>query len=69
MKHLSPTELSAAELLKRLSGTTLGTDRLREVVAAYESIFEEISRLKELDLRDVHPAVLFEPTAPYRRTR
>jgi hypothetical protein len=69
MKHVPPTDFSAAQLLERLSGTTVGIERLGEVVAAYASIFEEISRLKELDLRDVHPAVLFEPTAPYRRTR
>jgi hypothetical protein len=67
MNHAPPSEPTAVELLQRLSGTTLGAERLREVVAAYESIFEEISRLRELDLHDVHPAVLFEPTAPYRR--
>jgi hypothetical protein len=68
MKYLPPSEWSAAQLLERLSGTTVGSERLREVVAEYAPIFEEISRLQELDLRDVHPAVLYEPTAPYRRT-
>ena len=26
----------------------------------------EIARLRELDLTDTHPAIIFEPTAPYR---
>jgi hypothetical protein len=53
-------------LLQQLSGTALDLDRLQEVVRAYAPIFEEISRLKDLDLKTTHPAVIFEPTAPYR---
>ena len=50
-----------------MSGTSLASERLRQVVAAYAPILEEIARLRELDLSDVHPAVLYEPTAAYRR--
>jgi hypothetical protein len=53
----------------RLSGSPLDAERLREVLAAYAPILDEIARLRELDLRDVHPAVVFEPTAVYRRAR
>jgi hypothetical protein len=58
-----------ADTLVRLSGTTLGADRLREVIAAYAPIHEEIIRLRELDLSEVHPAVIFEPTAAWRNAR
>jgi hypothetical protein len=53
----------------RLSGSPLDAQRLQEVLAAYAPILEEIARLRELDLQDVHPAVIFEPTAAYRNPR
>jgi hypothetical protein len=53
----------------RLTGTPLDSTRLQEVLAAFAPILEEIARLRELDLGDVHPAVIFEPTAAYRRPR
>lgn len=67
MKPPAPSDPAATALLARISGTTLASERLRQVVAAYAPILEEIARLRELDLRDVHPAVLYEPTAVYRR--
>jgi hypothetical protein len=48
-------------------GLDLPAERLQEVLAAYRDILVEIDRLRTLDLTDVHPAVVFEPTAPYRR--
>ena len=53
----------------RLSGTPLDAQRLQEVLAAYAPILEQIARLRELDLQEVHPAVIFEPTAAYRNAR
>jgi hypothetical protein len=58
-----------ADALIRLSGTPLDEGRLRQVIAAYAPIHEEIIRLRELDLSDVHPAVIFEPTAAWRNTQ
>lgn len=60
------SEQAAGTLLAKLSGTPLDNDRLQAVLAAYAPILEEIARLRTLDLRDVHPAVIYEPTAPYR---
>lgn len=54
------------DLLKRTSGTPLTAERLQEVLRAYEPILAEIAKLRALDLQNIHPAVLFEPTAPYR---
>lgn len=56
----------ALALVRHLSGSPLSPQRLAELVSAYEPILAEIARLRALDLRDVHPAVIFEPTAVYR---
>lgn len=44
----------------------LPPERLADVLAAYRDILVEIGKLRMLDLTDVHPAIVFEPTAPYR---
>lgn len=41
-------------------------ERLSHNLSAYRSILSEIQKLRALDLTDVHPAIIFEPTAPYR---
>ena len=48
-------------------GVTFTPERLGENLAAFHDILREIEKLRRLDLTDVHPAVIFEPTAPYRR--
>jgi hypothetical protein len=53
---------------KELLGLDLPPERLQEVLAAYGDILAEIAKLRTLDLTDAHPAVIFEPTAPYRKT-
>jgi putative NADH-flavin reductase len=53
---------------KELLGLDLPPERLQEVLAAYGDILAEIRKLRSLDLTDVHPSVIFEPTAPYRKT-
>jgi hypothetical protein len=53
---------------KDLFGLDLPPERLQEVLTAYADILGEIDKLRALDLTDVHPAIVFEPTAPYRNT-
>ena len=48
-------------------GVHVDAERLEINLKAYRSILEEIKKLRELDLTDVHPAVIFDPTAPYRQ--
>jgi len=48
-------------------GVVFTPERLQENLAAFDDIRREIEKLRQLDLTDVHPAILFEPTAPYRR--
>lgn len=50
-------------------GVDVTLERLQENLAAYSSILAEIKKLRELDLTDIHPAVIFEPTAAWRRER
>ena len=57
------------DALARLTGSPLRAERLSAVLAAYAPILAEIARLRELDLYEVHPAVVFEPTAAYRAAR
>lgn len=58
-----------ADLFAELLGLELPAERLPEVLAAYGDILAEIRRLRALDLTDLHPAIVFEPSAPYRNTR
>jgi len=47
-------------------GLDLPPERLKEGLDAYRDILQHIRKLRELDLTDVHPAIVFVPTWPYR---
>jgi hypothetical protein len=51
---------------KDIIGVDFAPDRLRENLAAFRDIGREIAKLRALDLTDVHPAVIFDPTTVYR---
>jgi hypothetical protein len=57
---------SVESILRELLGIGPESDRLSENIAAYRSILEEIRKLRALDISDIHPAVVFDPTLPYR---
>lgn len=63
------TSIQAQASIKSLTGLTVTPDRLQELIQAYAPILGEIAKLRELDLTQVHPAVIFEPTAAYRSPR
>ena len=54
---------------KDVVGLDVDPERLAVDVAAFRDIHAELLKLRALDLTDTHPAVIFEPTAPYRRHR
>jgi hypothetical protein len=54
-------------LYRDILGIDFTPERLGENLAAFRDILVEIEKLRRLDLTDVHPAIIFEPTAPYRR--
>ena len=46
-------------------GIDVDPDRLDENLRAFVGIMTAIRKLRELDLTEVHPAVVFDPTAGY----
>jgi len=52
---------------KDLLGVDFTPERLQQNLESFRPVLDEIRKLRALDLADVHPAVIFEPTAPYRR--
>lgn len=52
---------------KDILGVDFTPERLEHNLDAFRTILEEIRRLRSLDLTDIHPAVIFEPTAAYRK--
>lgn len=61
------SEAPRPDLVRDVLGIELPPERLEENLAAFARILEEIQKLRELDLTDVHPSIVFDPTAPYRR--
>jgi len=62
----SASDAAPISTMQDVLGTSLSDDRFRESLAAFEDVLAEIRKLRSLDLKDIHPAVIFEPTAPYR---
>jgi putative NADH-flavin reductase len=58
---------SPLDPFKDILNVDLAPQRLAENLASYDDILKEIRKLRELDLTDVHPAVVFEPTSAYRK--
>ena len=61
-----PIDRSIVALLRELLGIGPESERLEENLGAYRTILEEIAKLRTLDLSDVHPVVVFDPSLPYR---
>jgi len=62
-----PASDLALDAYRDVLGIDLPPARLAEVLQAFRGVLEEIQKLRQLDLTDVHPAVIFEPTAIYRK--
>ncbi len=45
--------------LARLAGIEIASDELDEVTNRFSSLMQEMDRLKELDLADIHPVTIF----------
>lgn len=61
------SEPKVPDVIREVLGVDLPPERLAENLAAFARILEEIAKLRELDLTDIHPSIVFDPTAPYRR--
>ena len=51
--------------IAELFGIDFPPDRLAQNLAAYRDILAEIRKLRELDLTDVHPVVVFDAGAAF----
>lgn len=69
-KKISPDtkEKTPLDVWTDILDVQVNPERLKQNLASYTEILDEIKKLRALDLTDVHPAVIFEPTAPYRNT-
>ena len=50
---------STVSELARLAGIEISEDELDEVTSRFDSLMQEMDRLKDLDLVDIHPVVIF----------
>ena len=56
---------AALDPYKDILGVDFAPERLDENLEAFEAILEAIEKLRTLDLTEVHPAVVFDPSAGY----
>ncbi len=66
MGQISPENLE--NLCVELFGVDLERDRLEILVVELQGILLEIKKLRELDLTDEHPVVIFDPETVYRNS-
>ena len=45
--------------LARLAGIEIASDELDEVTNRFDSLMQEMDRLKDLDLANIHPVAIF----------
>ena len=69
----SPAERPGAEtvegpdLLRDVIGLRQEPARVAHLLAQFAPVLAEIAQLRTLDLADIHPPIVFDPTLPYRR--
>lgn len=51
--------------MQEFFGLAVTDSEFAEILAAYEDIAKEIMKLRSIDLSDIHPAVVFDPSFPY----
>jgi hypothetical protein len=59
-------ETSSLDPWTDILGVDSDPERRSVNVEAFRVVLAEIRKLRALDLTDVHPCVIFDPTAPYR---
>ena len=59
--------MSEMEMLVEALGIQLEKERRAVVLAAFQPVAQEIAKLRDLDLTDIHPAVVFSPMPTSRQ--
>lgn len=57
----------APDPFQEILGVDFDRDRLAANLQAFAPILEEIRKLRQLDLAEVHPAVIFDPAPGYEK--
>jgi len=60
------TPTRAVDPYADILGVDLDEARVKENLAAFETIAAEIRKLRNLDLTEVHPPIVFDATVVYR---
>lgn len=47
-------------------GARFTPDRMEENLKAFSEVLKEIQKLRELDLTDIHPVIIYDPLTVYR---
>lgn len=58
---MDDTPKTDLDLVQDVLGIKLPVERTAENLAAFADVLAEIEKFRALDLRDVHPAVIFRP--------
>jgi len=67
MEKISPT--SVATLCPQLFGLEVERERVEALVVELAGILSEIQKLRDLDLSEVAPVVVFDPARAYEEGR
>ena len=54
-----PIDRNTGTKLANLAGIEIAEEELEEVTSRFFSLIQEMDRLKELDLSDIHPVTIF----------
>lgn len=55
------------DIFRDVLGVDLDPDRLQQNLEAFSDILSEIRKLRDLNLTDTHPVVVFDPTYGYSK--
>ena len=56
---------AALDPFRDILGIALSEERLAEILRLHAAILDELKKLRALDLTEVHPAIIFDPTLGY----
>lgn len=56
-----------SDSFEKILGISYTKERLEQNLSEYGDILVEIEKLRSLDLTEIHPPVVFDPTAVYRQ--
>jgi putative NADH-flavin reductase len=56
------------DLMGDIIAAHVSAERFQQNLVAFRDVLSEIKKLRQLDLTEVHPAIIFDPGAAYRES-